>query len=184
MFFSSSSIRFVWCKLNKHFFNLDKDVYVCSAYIPPANLVYIKNNFECPFFKLEKSIAKYSRIGEIIMMGEFNARKGKLSYQIDQYVGQHVSEEDDPNLISHKLPNMNTRDLANPNKSGKLLVDFCMPDDLCMLNGRSKGDTKGDFTNYSYKGSSMIDYGIISKSLFPKIVYFKAHNLSFFLKCK
>ena len=26
----------------------------------------------------------------------------------------------------------------------------------------------------------MIDYGIISKSLFPKIVYFKVHNLSFF----
>ena len=49
-----------------------------------------------------------------------------------------------------------------------------------MLNGRSKGDAKGDFTNYSYKGSRMIDYGIISKSLLPEIVYFKVHNLSFF----
>ena len=98
------------------------------------------------------------------MMGDFNARKGKLSDQADQYVGQDVSEEQHFNLISHKLPNMNIRDV----------------DDLCMLNGRSKGDAKGDFTNYSYKGSSMIDYGIISKSLFPKIVYFKVHNLSFF----
>ena len=114
------------------------------------------------------------------MMVDFNARKGKLSDQIDQYVGQHVSEEDDSNLISHKLPNMDTRDVANPNKFVKLLVDLCMSNDLCMLNGRSKSDAKGDFTNYSYKGSSMIDYGIISKSLFPKIVYFKVHNLSFF----
>ena len=113
------------------------------------------------------------------MMGDFNARKGKLSDQIDQYVGRHVSEEDS-NLISHKLPNMNTRDVANPNKFGKLPVDLCMSNDLCMLNGRSKGDAKGDFTNYSYKGSSMIDYGIISKSLFPTLVYFKVHNLSFF----
>ena len=114
------------------------------------------------------------------MMGDFNARKGKLSDQIDQYVGRHVSEEEDSNLISHKLPNMNTRDVANPNKFGKLLVDLCMSNDLCMLNGRSKSDTKGDFTNYSYKGSSMIDYGIISKFLFTKLVYFKVHNLSFF----
>ena len=43
-FFSSSSTRFVWCKLDKHFFNLEKDVDVCSAYIPPVNSVYIKNN--------------------------------------------------------------------------------------------------------------------------------------------
>ena len=114
------------------------------------------------------------------MMGDFNARKGKLSDQIDQYVGRHVSEEGYSNLISHKLPNMNTRDVANPNKFGKLLVDVCMSNDLCMLNGRSKGDAKGDFTNYSYKGSSMIDHGIISKSLFPKVVYFKVHCLSFF----
>ena len=84
------------------------------------------------------------------MMGDFNARKGKLSDQIDRYVGQHVSKEEDPNLISHKLPNMNTRDVANPNKFGKLLVDLCMLNDLCTLNGRSKGDAKGDFTNNSY----------------------------------
>ena len=93
---------------------------------------------------------------------------------------QDVSEEEHSNLISHKLPNMNTRDVGNPNKFGKLLVDLCMSNDFCMLNGRSKGDAKGDFINYSYKGSSMIDYGIISKSLFPKIVYSKVYNLSFF----
>ena len=50
------------------------------------------------------------------MMGDFHARKGKLSDQIDQYVGRHVSKEEDSNLISHKLPNTNTRDVTNPNK--------------------------------------------------------------------
>ena len=79
------------------------------------------------------------------MMGDFNARKGKLSDQIDQYVGRHVSEEEDSNLNSHKLPNMNTRDVANPNIFGRLLVELCMSNDFCMLNGRSKGDAKGDF---------------------------------------
>ena len=102
---------------------------------PTSQLSLYKNNSECPFFELKKSIAKYSRLGEI-MMGDFNARKGKLSDQIDQYVGQHVSEEEDSILIGPKLPNMNTRDVANPNKFGKLLVDLCMPNDICMLNGK------------------------------------------------
>ena len=48
-FLSSSSTRFVWCKLDKQFFSLDHDIYVCSTYIPPANSLYIKNNPECPF---------------------------------------------------------------------------------------------------------------------------------------
>ena len=56
-----------------------------------------------PLFELDKSIAKYSKLGEIIMMEDFNARKGKLSDQIDQYVGQHESEEEDSILISHKF---------------------------------------------------------------------------------
>ena len=45
----------------------------------------------------------YSRLGEISMIGDFDARKGKLSDQIDQNIGQCVSEEEDPNLISHKM---------------------------------------------------------------------------------
>ena len=32
-FFSSSSTRFVWCKLDRQFFNLDQDIYACSTYI-------------------------------------------------------------------------------------------------------------------------------------------------------
>ena len=57
-----------------------------TIYISPANSVCIKNNSECSVFESEKSIAKYSRLGEIIMMGDFNARKGKLSDLIDQYL--------------------------------------------------------------------------------------------------
>ena len=69
----------VWCKLERQFFNLDQDIYVCSTYIPPADSVYVKNDSDCPFSESEKSIAKYSMLGEIILMGDFNARKGKLN---------------------------------------------------------------------------------------------------------
>ena len=89
-FFSSSSTRLVWCKLDRQFFNLDQDIYVCSTYIPPANSVYIKNDSDCPFYESEKSIAKYSMLGEIILMGDFNARKGKLNVDIEYNFNQHI----------------------------------------------------------------------------------------------
>ena len=103
-FFSSSSTRFVWCKLDRQFFNLDKNIYVCSTYIPPANSVFIKNDSDCPFSELEKSIAKYSMLGEIILMGDFNARKGKLNDDIEYNFEQHILDEEDRHLVSHKLP--------------------------------------------------------------------------------
>ena len=132
---------------------------------------------ECPFSELEKSIAEYSMLGEIILMGDFNARKGNLNDDIEYNFKQHILDKDDRQLVSHKLPILNSRDTANPNKFGRLLVELYSLNNLCILNGRSKGDAKGEFT--SFKGSSVIDYGIASKSLFQKVVYFKVHKLSF-----
>ena len=142
-FFSSSSTRFVWCKLDRQFFNLDKNIYVCSTYIPPANSVYIKNYSDFPFSELEKLIAKYSMLGEIILMGDFNARKGKLNDDIEYNFEQHILDEEDRHLVSHKLLILNSRDTANPNKFGRLLVELFSSNNLCILNGRSKGDAKG-----------------------------------------
>ena len=88
-------------------------------------------------------------------------------------------DEEDRHLVSHKLPILNSRDTGNPNKFGRLLVELCSSNNLCILNGRSKGDAKGEFASFNYKGSSVIDYGIVSNSLFQKVVYFKVHKLSF-----
>ena len=43
-FFSSSGTRFLWCKLDRQLSSLDKDISVCSTYIPPANSVYPEND--------------------------------------------------------------------------------------------------------------------------------------------
>ena len=111
---SSSSTRFLWCKLDKQFFSLDRDIYVCSTYIPPVNSLYIKNNPECPFFELEKLIAKYSKSGEFFLLGDFNARKGKLSDDIENNNEQLVLEEEGDNFVSHKLSTMKLWTLQPP----------------------------------------------------------------------
>ena len=78
-FFSSKSNELVWWKLDKMFFNMEEDIYVCSVYIPPSNSKYFGKTEKYPYDELQAQILHYSRLGEVILMGDFNARKGSLS---------------------------------------------------------------------------------------------------------
>ena len=83
-FFSSVSSKFVWWKLEKSFFNLKKDIYVCSVYIPPQNSKCSKDNGEnCPYVEIQKDILKFKKLGDIILIGDFNARKVNLQDQLN-----------------------------------------------------------------------------------------------------
>ena len=65
-------------KLGKSFFNLEEGIYVCSAYIPPANSRYYGKSEIDPYDELQTQLPNYSKLGKIILMGDFNARKGNL----------------------------------------------------------------------------------------------------------
>ena len=55
------------------------------------------------------------------------------------------------------------------NRNGKKLIDFCKMSDMKILNGRiGKDKSLGNFTCYTTRGSSTIDYVIASTELFPK----------------
>ena len=78
-FFSSKSDRLVWCKLERSFINLEEDIYVCSVYSPPKNSKRKgSENDSYPYSELQNGISKYAALGQIILMGDFNARKGSL----------------------------------------------------------------------------------------------------------
>ena len=64
----------LWFKLEKTFFNLNADIFVSAIYIPPRNCVYSDVKY---FDILEDKIAKYSNLGEIILMGDMNSRVGE-----------------------------------------------------------------------------------------------------------
>ena len=49
------------------------------------------------------------------------------------------------------------------NRNGKKLIDFCKMSDMKILNGRiGKDKSLGNFTYYTKRGSSTIDYVIAS----------------------
>ena len=170
------SSRFVWWKLEKGFFNLKKDIYVCSVYIPPQNSKYSKDNGQnCPSVEIQKDILKFKKLGDIILMGDFNARKGNLQDQIElNSVFTNLENTEGDFLVGHKFPNMRSTD-TKTNKSGRSLVEILSSNSLICLSGRTNGDPLGNFTCFIPKGNSVVDYVILNDDLFKDVVYFKVN---------
>ena len=64
------------CKLNRSYFGLAKDIYICGLYIPPKNSFYFSQNI---FKELENDIIVYSSQGSILLFGDLNARTGEYN---------------------------------------------------------------------------------------------------------
>jgi hypothetical protein len=60
----------IWVKLSKQVFGWDKDLYVCTFYIPPHDSPYFLDQFE----KLEAEIAQFKQNGYVLLMGDSNSR--------------------------------------------------------------------------------------------------------------
>ena len=54
--FPSKNNDYVWLKLEKSFFSRDQDLYICIAYVPPANSTYTKKLDENILDQIENDI--------------------------------------------------------------------------------------------------------------------------------
>ena len=127
-FFSSKSNELVWWKLDKMFFNMEENICVCSVYIPPSNSKYFSKTEKDPYDELQAQILHYSRLGKIILMGDFNARKGSLSDSIEngllndfQFTGD--SDQTDIHLGNEKFGKLHSLD-QNTNKYGRSFINI------------------------------------------------------------
>lgn len=71
---SQVGIFTLWLKLDKTFFGLHDNLYVCVTYLPPDNSTYSrKNEIDCVTI-LEEQVQHFSSIGNIIIVGDLNGR--------------------------------------------------------------------------------------------------------------
>ena len=57
----------------------EKHVFLCGAYIPPINSKYYNSEL---FEELENDISDFSSMGQIVLLGDLNARTGKYNHYI------------------------------------------------------------------------------------------------------
>ncbi|KAL9972695.1 hypothetical protein ACROYT_G019055 [Oculina patagonica] len=171
--------KFLSWKLDRSFFGLSDDIFVCSVYLPPytsSTQLLGKNNdrLDC-FTTLQNQLLDFSKKGKIILCGDFNARTGHL----DDFA-EDFSWDSGCNLgvsVSDHIKHRSNKD-HKVNKFGSHLIELCHGFKLRILNSRAKGDRLGDFTCFTPNGVSSIDYAIVSEELLTEIIGFVVSPLT------
>ena len=151
--------NYIWCKLDRKLFNIERDLFICAIYIPPRDSPYFDADV---FVEHETDIALFSSEGFVLIAGDLNSRTG---CGLDYYDEETSTFEND----AFTLPNYAIKTRKNfdniINEHGKGLLEICKSCDLRILNGRTKGDSFGKITYHSAKGISVVDYIIASQEM-------------------
>lgn len=151
--------EYIWLKIDKNILQLDKDILLCSCYIPPKHSPYFNPD---TLLNLENDINLFKRNSYIVLAGDFNARTGVeidfISNENCEFVPGGGSPL--PNVVAPRKSFDN-----NVNDLGKHLLEMCKSLDLRILNGRCKGDSLGKITFHGNQGFSTVDYIIVSHEI-------------------
>jgi len=161
-------------KLDRHFFSLQKDIYLIFAYCSPSNSTVLRREGLKVFEDLNDLVSEVSEAGNIIIAGDFNARTRVENDFLSEDDNTHVpippSEWYDTNTTG-SVPRNNLD--VGTNSYGPKLLELCKTLSLRILNGRKLGDLLGHMSCFTARGSSLVDYVLASPSLFNRIPDFK-----------
>ena len=169
--------HFIWVKISKKLTGYPADIYCCGVYMPPEGSVYYRRRPDTNLFdSLNSDILKFNQLGDVMISGDLNSHVGtKADTFTKNEVADHLNLLPGQDFIEiSPRCSMDTKVCA----FGNNLLDLCFAHDMCILNGRTIGDTIGDYTFIGYKGNSVIDYTIVNKQLLPKILVFKVHEFN------
>ena len=170
----SSHSDIQWIKLDKMYFGLNHDLYICVLYIRPKNSVV--NNEVDIFDLVSQGVEKYSSCGQVILLGDLNSRVGLIQenhYDIDLH-------SHDTDLARQVHVPRRFSDDVKINDHGRKLLQLLSNYDLLLANGRTTGDLCGKYTCEQYNGSSVVDLCITHRHLLPRLMYFKVEDFNWF----
>ena len=171
-----SNCEYIWLKLLKSFFGFNNDIYLCFAYIPPANSSYtIRTGLNKDIFdNMEESISRYSKKGDVIIMGDLNAHinESELDFILHDANDKYDSFLPDDYVADSVYCKRNTCIPQLTNTYGRNILDICLNAQLRILNGRTLGDTGGKMTFLNAQGMAIDDYCICSANILPSVLSF------------
>ena len=169
------TLDYIWLKFDKTNIRMDEDIFMCIAYVPPSNSEYLAKIGIDVLEQIQNDIMKYSRIGQIVLTGDFNARTGtNLDFiENDDDIGSLSTNY----IIDQEILQRKSFDTI-VNTRGKEFLELCISSRIRILNGRTIGDTLGYNTCHKWNGSSVVDYTAVSETLISsdRIYYFKVHQ--------
>ena len=152
-------------------------MYLCLAYISPETSTHqlSRNNI---WNLLEDEISNFSNTGHILLTGDFNARTGLLPDYVSHDSDLHVALPPD---YSVDIPIPRKLEDHTVNNYGRELLDVCVAGGLRIINGHIRPDaSKGAFTCFFPKGTSVVDYTITSEDVLKYVSHFQVGDISTF----
>ena len=164
----------IWLKLDKMYFNLKEDAYICGVYVwcedSPAYNVCDTDLFEL----LQTDIYEYDSKGKIFIVGDWNARIGN---QNDFIVFDDINITCDSDGYEPDVPLCRASFDKRCNAWGYNLLDLCKATGFRVVNGRLNND-RGNYTYISSHGASTIDYLLTKECYFSDIHCFQVHDFN------
>jgi hypothetical protein len=137
-------------------------MYITICYFAPINSnFYKKNNLDknCPYNNLEQDIYNLKNEGNILLLGDFNARTATKQATLLSDDSNHNPLWLDEDLILSNSYKRSSEDLIE-NLFGTELVKLCISQDLIICNGLMKWPNSNQMIYIHGLGSSVVDYVI------------------------
>ena len=154
--------RYMWVRLRAE---TGRFLYIAICYFPPSTSVYASPRGQSPFSILDDDIWEFSRDGDIILLGDFNARMAN-SQTIFYDTSEEILREVD---ISEMGLDRHSQDREHT-EYGRYLMEMTTTHGLAILNGLEIFPSCGGFTCFPHRhGASTVDYVMTSPSFIPSI---------------
>ncbi len=170
--------EYLWVRLDKYFFNLDRDYYICFVYVSPDKS---GKGFGIEVYdRIVNSIANYVTKGHCMVFGDMNAH---TSIEPDFIINDNAF--DLSNLPDNYDPDVPLRrrnsDGSKLNEHAGALLELCRTSGLRILNGRKLGDMLGACTYFGpmCKNPTLIDYGLVHKDDYNDVTLFRVQDLCY-----
>ena len=163
--------NFVFLLIDKALLGLEKDVLYANTYIPPEGSPYYSTlGLDSDGIAiLEESIIENVILDNdvyVLLNGDLNSRTANVAQPVtgdeDIFYHNDVLRDESNNITRHSQD-------TNINPFGSSLLYMCNTLDLCIINGTCNGDEYGKFTYISDNGCSVIDYFILSRSMYANV---------------
>jgi len=117
-----------------------EDMYIGCVYMPVEG----SNQAESAFVRLTEDVQRFQEAGQVILLGDFNARVGRAEFDGD-IIGTYGEE-------------------ITPNKNGTMLIQLLRNNNLATLNDRKQPQTQFTRKCPAKNEQSVIDYCIMDIS--------------------
>jgi hypothetical protein len=161
----------LWCRIEKEFLLLDKDLICGVVYIPSENSKY--SDLEL-FDQMENDIVKWRNDYDcyFCIAGDLNAHMGTKPDFIYEVANVDNENRDTPDI----LPNRSSSDNSRINNYGNRLLELCASLGIYIVNGRCGKDT--DIGRNTCADRSVDDYFLMSPELFDLVRDFEVEDFN------